>query len=411
MSTDNANSTTRPQAAACGSKQPPVQGKTYVLIAGEASGDLHAANLIAALRKCDPAGKFYAYGGDKMREAGAELLCNYRDIAYMGFVPVMLHFRVILRAMARCKRQISEISPDVVILVDYPGFNLSIAEYVKKHTRIPVFYYISPKIWAWRESRIKNIRRDVDEMFCILPFETDFYARHNYKVHYVGNPTVDEVDEFKRHRAATVAKPQQTEKTIALLAGSRKQEIKDNLRKMCIAAEPFTHKGYKIVVAAAPSLDTGEYARHIPGGMLADGIPRFPKAEVYVSETEYNGWTAMPEKQKLSAIGPLEAYGDRLHLFSEEDSLPCGVKQIPAYGHTPGHTVYQTGNLLIVGDIMHGATLQSAHPEICADFDMDKPAAIESRVKILDYARKNSLVMAGMHFPEPAFIFPSGETD
>lgn len=147
------------------------------------------------------------------------------------------------------------------------------------------------------------------------------------------------------------------------------------------------------------------------GGMLADGIPRFPKAEVYVSETEYNGWTAMPEKQKLSAIGPLEAYGDRLHLFSEEDSLPCGVKQIPAYGHTPGHTVYQTGNLLIVGDIMHGATLQSAHPEICADFDMDKPAAIESRVKTLDYARKNSLVMAGMHFPEPAFIFPSGETD
>ena len=281
MSTDNANSTTRPQAAACGSKQPPTQGKTYFLIAGEASGDLHAANLIAALRKCDAAGKFYAYGGDKMREAGAELLCNYRDIAYMGFVPVMLHFRVILRAMARCKRQISEISPDVVILVDYPGFNLSIAEYVKKHTRIPVFYYISPKIWAWRESRIKNIRRDVDEMFCILPFETDFYARHNYKVHYVGNPTVDEVDEFKRHRAATAAKPQQTEKTIALLAGSRKQEIKDNLQKMCIAAEPFTHKGYKIVVAAAPSLDSGEYARHIPGGMLADGSATIVSGKTY----------------------------------------------------------------------------------------------------------------------------------
>lgn len=254
------------------------QGYTYFLIAGEASGDLHAARLIAALKERDPAGRFCAYGGPGMARAGAELLCDYRGISYMGFVPVMLHSATILRAMKRCKRQIAAISPDVVILIDYPGFNLPIAKFVKKHTGIPVFYYIPPKIWAWRESRIKALRCYTDEIFCILPFEKEFYARHGCAVHYTGNPTVDEVEAYKAARPT--AGPARG-KTIALLAGSRRQEIKDNLRRMCLAAGPFASKGYRLVVAAAPGLPVEEYARCIPPRMIADGSAAVVSGDTY----------------------------------------------------------------------------------------------------------------------------------
>ena len=142
------------------------------------------------------------------------------------------------------------------------------------------------------------------------------------------------------------------------------------------------------------------------GGMLKDGTAVFPNAEVYVSKAEYDGWMAMPEGQNANVVRTMDAYKEQLHLFDEADSLPCGIKPIAAYGHTPGHTVYQTGKLLIVGDIMHGVALQLPHPEICANFDMDKPAATASRIMILDYARKNGLTLAGMHFPEPAFMTP-----
>lgn len=280
MSHDNTTTTSNSTETANGSGNSARQSLTYFLIAGEASGDLHAANLIAALKKQDPGAKFYAYGGDEMKRAGAELLSNYRDIAYMGFITVAMHSRVILRAMKRCKQQISELRPDVVILVDYPGFNLSIAQYVKRNTNIPVYYYISPKIWAWREGRIKNIRHNVDEMFCILPFEVDFYTRHNYNVHYVGNPTVDEITEYKKLHDNTADKPCAA-KTIALLAGSRKQEIKDNLNRMCTAAAPFTSKGYRLVVAGAPNLDASEYERYIPEEMLANGSVTVESGKTY----------------------------------------------------------------------------------------------------------------------------------
>lgn len=252
----------------------------YFLIAGEASGDLHAANLITALRRLNPCAEFYAYGGDKMEQAGAQLLCNYHDIAYMGFVPVLLHSHVILRALRRCKRHIAELRPDVVVLVDYAGFNLKIAAFVKKHTDIPVFYYISPKIWAWREGRIKYIRRYVDEMFCILPFETEFFTQRGYKVHYVGNPTVDEIAAYKEAHARDDVQPGSDGKVIALLSGSRRQEIKDNLHTMCLAAEPFTRTGYKLVVAGAPNLDADVYARHVPAAMLRGG-----KVEIVCGKT------------------------------------------------------------------------------------------------------------------------------
>ena len=174
----------------------------YYLIVGEASGDLHASHLMSALKTADSQAEFRFYGGDMMQAMGGTLVCHYRNLAYMGFLPVLMHARTILRGMADCKRDILNWKPDAVILVDYPGFNLQIASYVKRHTDIPVFYYISPKIWAWKEYRIRDIRRNVDQLYSILPFEVDFFEKkHRYPIHYVGNPTVDEVYAYKQtHR-------------------------------------------------------------------------------------------------------------------------------------------------------------------------------------------------------------------
>lgn len=244
----------------------------YYLIAGEASGDLHASRLMAAIKEKDPMADFRFFGGDLMAAVGGKRVKHYRELAYMGFIPVLLHLRTIFRNMALCKKDITEFDPDALILIDYPGFNLSIAKYIHSHTRIPVYYYISPKIWAWKEYRIKNIRRDVDEMFSILPFEIDFYEKkHHYPIHYVGNPTADEVAEFKAayketreefaKRNKLSAKP-----VIALLAGSRKQEIKDNLPYMIRAAESVAADEYQIVIAGAPSIPHEYYNAFIPEG-------------------------------------------------------------------------------------------------------------------------------------------------
>lgn len=216
----------------------------YYLIVGEASGDLHASNLMRALKEQDGQAEFRFFGGDLMRAAGGTLVKHYKDLAYMGFIPVLLHLRTIFKNMDICKADIVQWNPDVVILVDYPGFNLKIAEYVKKNTSIPVYYYISPKIWAWKEYRIKNIKRDVDELFSILPFEVPFFAGHDYPIHYVGNPCVDAVDAFKKESKESfqdfvAANGLQEKPVIALLAGSRKQEIKDNLPMMLEALKPF----------------------------------------------------------------------------------------------------------------------------------------------------------------------------
>ena len=166
----------------------------YYLIAGEASGDLHASRLMQSLRLYDPEAEFRFFGGDLMTKAGGTRVKHYRELAYMGFVPVLLHLPAIFRNMKMCKEDIVRWKPDVVILVDYPGFNLSIAKFVRKRTAIPVYYYISPKIWAWKEWRIKAIRRDVKELFSILPFEGPFYEqKHHCKIHYVGNPTAEEI--------------------------------------------------------------------------------------------------------------------------------------------------------------------------------------------------------------------------
>ena len=233
----------------------------YYLIAGEASGDLHASRLMHALRRHDAEAQFRFIGGDLMAAEGGQPVHHYRELAYMGFVPVLLHLPAILSNMRRCKRDIAQWKPDVVILIDYPGFNLSIAKYVHARNICPVYYYISPKIWAWKEYRIKAIRRDVDELFSILPFEVPFFEqRHHYPVHYVGNPTADEVREFIEKRAESGERKAEDKNrnVIALLAGSRRQEIKDNLPAMVEATRHLRGR-YRIVLAGAPSVEADYY--------------------------------------------------------------------------------------------------------------------------------------------------------
>lgn len=250
----------------------------YYLLVGEASGDLHAAELMKALRQCDAKAQFRFFGGDKMQAVGGTCVKHYRELAYMGFVPVLLHLRTIFRNMAQCKRDIVAWHPDVVILVDYPGFNLSIAKFLKQHTTIPAYYYISPKIWAWKEWRIKAIRRDVAELFSILPFEVDFYERkHHFPIHYVGNPTVEEVEAFRKahHTTAEAFAAQHrlipNKPIIALLAGSRKQEIKDNLPAMMKAAASFADH-YQMVLACAPAIEAHYYDEVIAHVAVSNGM-------------------------------------------------------------------------------------------------------------------------------------------
>ncbi len=224
----------------------------YYLIVGEASGDLHASHLMRALKETDKNADFRFFGGDLMSEVGGTRVRHYRELAYMGFIPVLLHLPTILKNMKMCKQDIISWQPDCVILVDYPGFNLDIAKFVKAETQIPVYYYISPKIWAWKEYRIKNIKRDVDELFSILPFEVPFFEeKHHYPIHYVGNPTAAEVREYL---AAHPSEDKGDKHVIALLAGSRKQEIKDNLPAMLEAVKDY-EKDYQIILAGAPGID------------------------------------------------------------------------------------------------------------------------------------------------------------
>ena len=245
----------------------------YYLIVGEASGDLHASHLMRSLQAVDPAAEFRFFGGDLMTAVGGTRVKHFKELAYMGFIPVLLHLRTIFRNMAFCKKDIVEWAPDVVILVDYPGFNLNIAKFLKSKTHIPVYYYISPKIWAWKEYRIKNIKRDVDELFSILPFEVNFFEKkHRYPIHYVGNPTADEVrgflstynegfEQFCKANALQADKP-----ILALLAGSRRQEIKDNLPAMMQVAARFPQ--YQAVLAGAPSIADEYYEGFIRGSQV-----------------------------------------------------------------------------------------------------------------------------------------------
>ena len=235
----------------------------YYLIAGEASGDLHGANLMRALQQIDPKAEFRFGGGDRMEAVGGKLIKHYRDLAFMGFWEVVMNLRTILRNIDFCKRDITDFQPDVLIFIDYPGFNMRIAKWAKQRG-IPTHYYISPQIWAWKENRIKAIKRDVDAMYVILPFEKDFYeGKHGYPVHFVGHPLLDaiaarkEVSEevFKRENGLD-ERP-----IIALLPGSRKQEIAKMLSVMLSVVESY-HQ-YQFVIAGAPSLGYDFYKQFI----------------------------------------------------------------------------------------------------------------------------------------------------
>ena len=235
----------------------------YYIIAGEASGDLHAANLMKALLAKDPQANFRFWGGDRMQAVGGTLVKHYRDLAFMGFLEVLLNLRTILKNISFCKKDISEFKPDILIFVDYPGFNMRIAKWAKQRG-IPTHYYISPQIWAWKENRIKAIKRDVDAMYVILPFEKDFYEeKHQYPVHFVGHPLLDaiaarkEVSEevFKRENGLD-ERP-----IIALLPGSRKQEIAKMLSVMLSVVGSY--HPYQFVIAGAPSLGYDFYKQFI----------------------------------------------------------------------------------------------------------------------------------------------------
>ena len=233
----------------------------YFLIAGEASGDIHASQLIRALKAHDGEARFEFLGGDLMADAaGVEPVIHYRDMAFMGFIEVLKHLKSIMGFMKTAKQRIAADRPDALILVDYPSFNLKMAKYAHKRG-IPVMYFISPKVWAWKEYRVKSIKKYVDRMFSILPFETAFYAKHDYKVNYVGNPTVKEIEEQRSRfgsREEFGKKNLLDERPIvALVPGSRRKEIRDNLPSMITAAS--RHEGYQLVIAAAPNIDESLY--------------------------------------------------------------------------------------------------------------------------------------------------------
>lgn len=231
----------------------------YYFIAGEASGDLHAGNLIAEFAKIDKQAVFRGLGGERMEQSGMQLVKHYREMAFMGFVPVLMNLRTIQKNFRLCESDLLRFKPDVLILVDYPGFNLRMAQFAKQHG-IKVYYYISPKIWAWKKRRVHKIKELVDEMFTIFPFETEFYQQYNYKVNYVGNPILDAVlaKQEKPNLQEFTHKHQLPEKEIiALLPGSRKAEISYLLPVMLEASQSFPH--YQFVVAGAPNMDASFY--------------------------------------------------------------------------------------------------------------------------------------------------------
>ena len=233
----------------------------YYIIAGEASGDLHGSNLVASIRQKDPGAKIRAWGGEKMRRNGANVVKNYHDLAFMGFVEVLININTILKNFNFCKKDIAEFNPDALILIDYPGFNLKIAKWAKKKG-FKVFYYISPQLWAWKRRRVYTIKKVVDKMLCILPFEKKFYDNYDVDCQFVGHPLLDEIAKvepvdknkfFKANRLNT------KKEIIALLPGSRKQEVSRMLSIMLEVVKLLPN--YQFVVACAPSLPVSFYKK------------------------------------------------------------------------------------------------------------------------------------------------------
>ncbi len=228
----------------------------YYIISGEASGDLHGSNLMKALKEKDALAEFRFWGGDLMSEVGGTLVKHYRDLAFMGFVEVLMNIRTIARNLKFCKQDVLDYQPDALILIDYPGFNLRIAEFAREND-ISVHYYISPQVWAWKQSRVKKIRRDVTRLYCILPFEEEFYAQHDYQVDFVGHPLLDAIEDQPDSDGFREEFGLDSSPIIALLPGSRKQEISKMLGVMVKMVPMFSD--YQFVIAGAPSQDVAYY--------------------------------------------------------------------------------------------------------------------------------------------------------
>ena len=241
----------------------------YYLIAGEASGDLHGSNLMKELKLADKNASFRFFGGDLMQNVGGELVKHFSEMAFMGFVNVVLNIKTINKNLKFCKTDLLEFQPDVLILIDYPGFNLRIGEFAKKNN-IRVFYYISPKVWAWKAHRVKKIKEVVDGMFTIFPFETEFFKKYEFDVHYVGNPLLDSISEFRKKALSkeefTSKNNLDNRKIVALLAGSRVQEIKNTLPLMVEIAKLFPE--FQFVVAGVNSLDIELYNKFLTGSSV-----------------------------------------------------------------------------------------------------------------------------------------------
>ncbi|PKD19727.1 lipid-A-disaccharide synthase [Salegentibacter salinarum] len=235
----------------------------YYIIAGEASGDLHASNLMRALKQTDPEAEFRFWGGDLMQAQGGELVKHYRELAFMGFAEVLFNLKTILKNISFCKEDISSFNPDAIIFIDYPGFNLRIAKWAKKEG-YQTHFYISPQIWAWKENRIQAIKRDIDHMYVILPFEKEFYEeKHNFPVHFVGHPLIDAIGQKDLPDVPAVKNEYQLDERpiIAVLPGSRKQEISKMLEVMLSITPDFPE--YQFVIGGAPSQDAEFYAPFI----------------------------------------------------------------------------------------------------------------------------------------------------
>ena len=254
----------------------------YYIVAGEASGDLHASNLIKAIRQKDPAAEFRGCGGDLMRDAGAELLLHYKEMAFMGFWEVFVNLKTVLGNIKRCKTDIMAWNPDVLVLVDYPGFNLRIAQFAKQRG-LKTVYYISPQIWAWKKGRIKQIKRDVDEMMVILPFEKEFYAKNGMDVHYVGHPLLDAVSrdlpERPEVRSFREDNGLDDREIIALLPGSRRQEVNALLPQMLTMAEIFPQ--YQFVVSTISWLPKEMYDKHLQTSVETGHAPSLQGGNVH----------------------------------------------------------------------------------------------------------------------------------
>ena len=236
----------------------------YYLIAGERSGDLHGANLLKGIKENDPDAQFRGWGGDMMRDEGLDLVTHYKDTAFMGFLEVALNLHKISGFLKKCKKDILSYQPDVIILIDYPGFNLRIAAFAKENG-LKVFYYISPKVWAWNQKRAWKIKQNVDRMFVIFPFEIDFYKRYDYRVDYVGNPLMDAIEAFKPDPDFKKKNNLDTDKpVIALLPGSRRQEIIGMLDLMLTVQPDFPN--HQFVIAGVKNLPSSLYEKYLSGG-------------------------------------------------------------------------------------------------------------------------------------------------